>query len=137
MVTPGARFQQLQPLSGKAFSNLDGTGSPYTLLTVPAAKTYRLWKASVSLAIATSSAFAGVTATQSATLQDSNGNTWAECECTLAGPSLATANGEVSKYDGAVILPGGTVLTLVINGTPLGTGGMFVRFGGGAAWITA
>ena len=134
--TPGARFVQFQPVKGLAKNNLDGTAAPYTILTVPAKSTYRLRYASVSLCIATNAAFVAAVLGASASVTDSNGNTWAECECMVMVASQVVSNGEVKPCDSA-LLPANTVVSLALSGPALPITGFALRMGGGAIWVPA
>lgn len=134
--TAGARFNQTQPVAAKKLGNLDGTGSPYTLLTVPQGKTYRLRYASVQLVVAADSTYTSNGSGESATVQDSNGNTWAECEAFITAAGTNCPTREVQPCEGAV-LPPGTVVTLQVGGAPLTTMGLHVRMGGGVVWVPA
>jgi hypothetical protein len=136
MVTPGARFGQLQPVKAATLGGLDGTASPYTLFTVPAGHTYRLRYTSVSLMVATSAAFAAAGQGTFVSIKDSNGNSYAEAEGFLAAANQAGSNGCVLPCDNAV-LPAGTVVQIVISQPSGVVAGFFVRAGGGAVWRLA
>lgn len=135
-LTPGARFQQLQPIIAAAVGNQDTTTLPVTLITVPAGATYRLRYTQISVSLCSSTAYAGGLANVSAFVHDSNGNTYAEAECCIAAASQSSANGQKLECDGAV-LPGGTVVSINVGGTNLAAAGVFVKIGGGAVWRTA
>jgi hypothetical protein len=135
--TSGARFTQTKPVQGAATGGQSPSVLPHTLLTVPAGSTYTLKDASISLAMATDSTFSPAATGGFATIQDSIGNTWAECECAVAGTGQTATNGEV-RSDIFAQLPAGTVVTINIAGaaaTP--PTGLTVRVGGGITWNPA
>jgi hypothetical protein len=135
-LAPGSRFQQLQPVQGHGTGGQDGTASPYTLLTVPDGATYHLRYTHCSLSLVTDSTFATVGGFGTfASVQDSNGTLYAECECFVAGPDQVSNNGAVLPTDNAVLDAGATLILVVTHGTGAVTG-FYVRVGGGGLWRT-
>lgn len=96
-----------------------GSGSPYTVFTMPAAG--RLWVAAVSFSMVAGSGSAGASQQSYCQLVTAGGKTLALVECAVTGTAESDSNTAVVTYPG-LALANGTVINLDVNNAVIVTG---------------